>query len=300
MRQRMIVRVHAAQDEITAALSAIDGQAFHEDLWERPGGGGGRTRVLEGGDVIEKGGVNVSAVHGTLSEAAAQSMRGRGLSIDDPRFFATGLSLVLHPRNPYAPTVHANYRYFELGAEASPTAWWFGGGTDLTPNYLFDQDVRHFHGVLKAWCDEHDPAYYPRFKEWCDEYFLVRHRKETRGVGGIFFDDLHDRSRDEVFAFASGGLSAFLPAYLPLLEKRKDTPYAERERAWQGLRHGRYVEFNLVWDRGTAFGLRTDARIESVLMSLPQTASWAYDHHPEPGSPEAALVEVLKSPRDWV
>lgn len=294
----MADRVHAAQDHICRGLEEVDGGSFREDRWERPGGGGGRSRVLQDSTHLEKAGVNVSVVHGELNEQAAAAMRGRGLSTEDPRFFATGLSLVIHPRNPFAPIVHANFRYFELGDAAAPAAWWFGGGTDLTPVYLFEEDARHFHQTLKDWCDRHDPAFYADFKKRCDDYFHIRHRGERRGVGGVFFDDLHDRDPEALLAFAGGGLDAFLPAYRPILEERLGTPYGDAEREWQGLRRGRYVEFNLVWDRGTSFGLRTDARVESVLMSLPLTARWEYCHEPDPE--QERLLQVLREPVDWV
>ena len=300
MRERMWASVQAAQDEICQGLSQVAEQDFEETSWERPGGGGGRSRLVQDGPVIEKGGVNVSAVHGTLREAAAQAMSARGVDTSDRRFFATGLSLVIHPRNPFAPTVHANYRYFELGDERSPSAWWFGGGADLTPSYLFEEDAVHFHRVLKELCERHDPAWWPRFKAWCDDYFFVKHRGEARGVGGIFFDDLHDRPPQQLAAFAEDGLASFLPGYLPILKRRMHTPFTEEHVRWQRVRRGRYVEFNLVWDRGTHFGLRTDARIESVLMSLPLNAMWITNHEVTPGSPEAHTVAVLKEPRDWV
>jgi len=214
------------------------------------------------------------------------------------------LSLVLHPVNPMAPTVHLNYRYFETAnKDGSTNAWWFGGGTDLTPSYLFDEDVIHFHRGIKEACDAHDKDYYSRFKKWCDEYFYVKHRQETRGVGGIFFDDLDDTEKDQesLFAFVQSCLGAFLPSYLPIIQKRKEMPYTEKEKQWQQLRRGRYVEFNLVHDRGTAFGLNTPgARIESILMSLPLTARWQYQHEPEKGSREERLVNVLKKPVEWL
>ena len=291
----MLERLREAQDVITSAMSAIDGAPFREDRWERPGGGGGWARVLQDGAVFEKAGVNVSAVHGTLSEQAFSAMRARGIETAARDFFATGLSLVLHPHNPHAPTVHANYRYFELGGGEH---WWFGGGADLTPSVLYEEDVVHFHRVLKATCDRHDPDFFPKFKAWCDRYFFIKHRNEARGVGGIFFDDLHDRPRDALFDFVSDGLAAFVPSYAPIVERRKDTPHTDEERRWQQLRRGRYVEFNLVWDRGTHFGLRTDARVESVLMSLPLTARWEYCHEPLPWQQD--LLDVLTQPRDWV
>jgi len=301
MRQRMADLARDTQAEITAAIGALDGTDFREDTWERPGGGGGWSRVLQDGRVFEKAGVNVSVVHGELSEQAASAMRAkRDLSGTDRRFFATGISLVLHPHNPFCPTVHANYRYFELG---DGDARWFGGGADLTPSYVNEEDARHFHRTLKAACDRHDPAYYPRFKAWADDYFTIAHRGERRGVGGIFFDDLDpsaDRGTDALFAFVSDCAGAFLPAYLPIAERRCDTPFSPEHRDWQAMRRGRYVEFNLVYDRGTVFGLRTQARIESVLMSLPLRARWEYDPQVAPDSPEAETLAVLREPRDWV
>jgi coproporphyrinogen III oxidase len=215
---------------------------------------------------------------------------------DDRRFFATGVSLVLHPRNPFCPTVHANYRYFELGEGA---AWWFGGGADLTPSYLFEDDARHFHRVHKEACDRHDRAYYPRFKKDCDVYFRIAHRGEARGIGGIFFDDLDEGGQDALFALVSDLGDAFVPAYFPVAHRRASHPYDESHWRWQQIRRGRYVEFNLVYDRGTVFGLKTDARVESVLMSLPLTARWEVSHQPAPGTPEATLLEVLRHPREW-
>lgn len=299
MREKMAKFVHDLQDEICQGISEVDGTPFHEDQWERPGGGGGRTRVIEDGKVFEKAGVNVSVVMGTLSENAAREMGG-GQHITDLTFFATGISLVIHPKNPMAPTVHANYRYFERGDGSEPGSWWFGGGADLTPSYLFEEDAVHFHQVHKDACDAHDPELFPRYKKWCDEYFHIAHRKEARGIGGIFFDNLNDRDKEECFAFAQSCGRAFLPAYRPIVERRKDLDFTPAQRDWQQLRRGRYVEFNLVWDRGTKFGLRTDGRIESILMSLPLTARWQYDHRPEEGTPEAKMLEVLESPRDWV
>jgi coproporphyrinogen III oxidase len=253
---------------------------------------------LQDSAVFEKAGVNVSVVHGELPAEAA--LHAAQKKVKDPRFFAAGLSLVLHPKNPFAPTVHANYRYFERGAEGAPEAWWFGGGADLTPSYLFAEDAQHFHQVLKAACDAHDPCFYPRMKRWCDDYFLIQHRGERRGVGGIFFDELHDRPADKLLAFVESCARAFVPSYVPILARRRDTPFSPEHKRWQGLRRGRYVEFNLVYDRGTAFGLKTGGRIESILMSLPLEARWEYDVQVAPGSPEAALLEVLRTPRDWV
>ncbi|HEV2664068.1 MAG TPA: oxygen-dependent coproporphyrinogen oxidase, partial [Blastocatellia bacterium] len=259
------------QDKICRAIEELDGGGrFREDNWLREGGGGGRTRVMEEGAVFEKAGVNFSAVEGVLPEEFAKKIElGEGRE-----FFATGVSLVLHPRNPYAPTVHANFRYLEKG-----DARWFGGGSDLTPYYPFPEDARHFHRALKEACDRHDPDYYPRFKKWCDEYFFIKHRNETRGVGGIFFDYLQgDIGR--LFAFVKDAGEAFLPAYLPIAQLRRHHNYGEREREFQLIRRGRYVEFNLVYDRGTIFGLETRGRTESILMSLPPLARWVYDYKP--------------------
>jgi coproporphyrinogen III oxidase len=238
--------------------------------------------------VLEKGGVSTSVVFGELEEAFARKLQGEGRT-----FWAGGISLVLHPRNPHVPTVHANYRFIHQGGKA-----WFGGGADLTPYYLYDEDAAHFHRTHKAACDKHDPSYYPRFKEACDKYFHLRHREEARGIGGIFFENLGGDLERE-FALAQDAGRAFLPAYLPIAERRKDTPYTEEQRFWQEVRRGRYVEFNLVWDRGTIFGLETKGRTESILMSLPPQVRWRYDYHPTPGSEEARLVEVLRHPRDW-
>ncbi|MEE2960418.1 MAG: oxygen-dependent coproporphyrinogen oxidase [Myxococcota bacterium] len=300
MRKKMVDFVHGLQDEICAGLSELDDSSFREDSWERPGGGGGRSRVIQDGSVFEKAGVNVSVVHGELSDRAVASMGGGKGADDEARaFFATGISLVLHPRNPMAPTVHANYRYFERGDGQTDGHWWFGGGADLTPAYLFDEDAAHFHQTLKRVCDDFDLNYYPRFKKWCDDYFFIKHRGESRGVGGLFFDDLHDRPKDEVFQFVRGCGESFLNSYLPIIQRRKDTAFDEAHRHWQQIRRGRYVEFNLVYDRGTTFGLQTDGRIESILMSLPLTSRWEYCHSPAEGSEEARLVEVLKTPQSW-
>ena len=219
-------------------------------------------------------------------------------------FFAAGISSVMHPHNPMAPTMHFNYRYFETdapaGVEGAPRAWWFGGGTDLTPSYLFKEDVSHFHGTYKKVCDDHDSAFYPKFKAWCDDYFLIKHRGERRGLGGVFFDDMNDRDPDKLLAFATDCAAAVVPAYVPLVSKHKDDKFTPQQKEWQQLRRGRYVEFNLVYDRGTTFGLKTGGRIESILMSLPLTARWEYDQHPAPGSPEADLLDACKNPRAWV
>ncbi|KAG9667552.1 coproporphyrinogen III oxidase, partial [Aureobasidium melanogenum] len=308
MRLRMEQFIKAKQEEIVRELEKVDGTRFKIDKWDRPNGGGGITCVLQDGNVFEKGGVNTSIVYGTLPRAAISKMRVNHKALDPDveslEFFAAGLSMVLHPSNPMAPTVHLNYRYFETAnADGSPNAWWFGGGTDLTPSYLFDEDVIHFHRTIKDACDAHDKTYYARFKEWCDKYFYVSHRGETRGVGGIFFDDLDETEKDQeaLFSFSQSCLNAFLPSYIPIIEKRKNMPFTEKEKAWQQLRRGRYVEFNLVHDRGTSFGLNTPgSRVESILMSLPLTARWQYMHAPEKGSREERMLSVLKEPKEWV
>ena len=299
MKEEFQAYIEDLQDRITSALEVEDGQArFHEDIWERPEGGGGRTRVIENGDVFEKGGVNISAVHGPLPESMQKYF-----GVEEADFFACGLSLVLHPKSPMVPTVHANWRYFEMyGPEGELADSWFGGGQDLTPYYLFEEDARHFHAVCKAACDAHDPGFYPEYKEKCDRYFWNAHRGEARGVGGLFFDYLKPgpgRSAREWYDFVTGVGDSFLEAYLPIVRRRKTQSWGEAHRNWQEIRRGRYVEFNLVHDKGTLFGLRTNGRIESILMSLPPVVQWAYDHHPEPGTPEAELLEVLQSPRQW-
>ena len=308
MRLRMESFIQSQQTAIVSALEKLDGHRFRVDTWTRPNGGGGISCVLQDGRVFEKAGVNTSIVYGTLPRPAIEKMRVNHKALEPDveslEFFAAGLSMVLHPHNPMAPTVHLNYRYFETAnADGSPNAWWFGGGTDLTPAYLFDEDAIHFHRTVKAACDRHDRAYYPRFKRWCDEYFCVKHRGESRGVGGIFFDDLDDseKDRENLFAFVQDCLLAFLPSYMPIVERRMDMPFTPTEKEWQQLRRGRYVEFNLVHDRGTSFGLNTPgARVESILMSLPLTAKWVYMHEPEKGSREERMVSVLKEPVDWV
>jgi coproporphyrinogen III oxidase len=277
------------QERICAALESEDGRAqFRRDAWQRAGGGGGLTRVLAEGAVFEKAGVNTSSVHGQLRPEFAATLPGDGLA-----FFACGISLVLHPQNPYVPTVHANFRCLRRGS-----ALWFGGGADLTPYYPEREDVLHFHRTWKRACDRHDPEHYPRFKKWCDEYFYLPHRGETRGVGGIFFDQLQ-RSPERDFAFVRDVGEAFLDSYLPIVRRRREQPYGERERAFQLLRRGRYVEFNLLYDRGTMFGLKTDGRVESILMSLPPLVRWEYDVQQPAGSREADLVNWLK-PQDWL
>ena len=277
----------------------MDGTArFQEDLWERPEGGGGRTRVIQEGSVFEKGGVNTSAVHGPLPKSM-QAYFGVGES----NFFACGLSLVMHPKNPMVPTVHANWRYFELyDLDGNRIDAWFGGGQDLTPYYLFEEDAQHFHQTCKTACDAHDTDFYPKFKGRCDDYFWNEHRHEARGIGGLFFDYCKatpERSLEEWHQFVAQVGDSFLDAYLPIVAKRKELPYGPAQRDWQEIRRGRYVEFNLVHDKGTLFGLKTNGRIESILMSLPPHVQWVYDHQPLEGSDEAALLEVLATPREW-
>lgn len=280
----------AMQDAICTALERADGRArFGLDAWTREGGGGGVARVLEDGDLLERAGVNVSHVHGELDPAFARRLQGEGRD-----FEAVGLSLVLHPRSPMVPTTHLNVRLLVQGGKS-----WFGGGADLTPCYLFDEDAVHFHRTLKAACDRHDPAFYPRFKKACDDYFFLPHRGERRGVGGIFFEDLKGDPSSEL-DLVRDVAGAFLPAWLPIAERRRGLPFGERERDWQEIRRGRYVEFNLLHDRGTVFGLKTGGRAESILMSLPPRVRWVYDRRPAPGSEEARLLEVLRAPREWV
>ncbi|MFN2261390.1 MAG: oxygen-dependent coproporphyrinogen oxidase [Psychroflexus sp.] len=288
------------QDKITSKLEALDGKAkFQQDLWKRKEGGGGRTRVIENGAVFEKGGVNISAVHGHLPKAMQNYFNVR-----DCDFFACGLSLVLHPKNPMVPTVHANFRYFEMYDQQNNIVdQWFGGGQDLTPYYLFEDDVVHFHKISKNACDKHGDDLYKNYKEKCDDYFWNAHRDEARGIGGLFFDYLkptEDKSLQSIYDFVTEVADQFLEAYVPIVEKRKDLKYEKKHRDWQEIRRGRYVEFNLVHDKGTLFGLKTNGRIESILMSLPPHVQWQYDHHPEPNSEEAKLLEVLKSPKNWV
>ncbi len=293
-KEQIAERFRVLQDDICRRLEVADGQGrFSEDNWTRAEGGGGRSRVIEG-KVIEKGGVMFSAVHGPLPDAVAKNMQ-----LPPTDFFATGVSIVLHPHSPMVPIIHMNIRYFETGHGR----WWFGGGIDLTPHYVAPEDARFFHQQLKATCDLFHPAFYPQFKQQADDYFFIRHRQETRGIGGIFFDYLDEKSglsQAELFDFAVAVGETFAPAYVSLLTRHRDQPWGEREKRWQLLRRGRYVEFNLVWDRGTKFGLETNGRIESILMSMPPLAGWAYDFHPEPDSPEAATLNWLRPGIDWL
>jgi len=285
------------QDRICAALEAEDGVArFAEDAWQRPGGGGGRSRVLAEGGVFEQAGVGFSHVFGPGLPPSATAQRP---DLAGRSFEAIGVSLVFHPRNPYAPTTHMNVRFFLAQKEGHDPVWWFGGGFDLTPYYGFEEDAVHFHRTARAACEPFGPEVYPRYKKWCDEYFFLRHREEPRGIGGLFFDDLHEWGFARTFAFLRSVGDHFLQAYLPILRRRRDTPYGERERDFQLYRRGRYVEFNLVWDRGTLFGLQSGGRTESILMSLPPLVRWRYGWSPEPGTPEARLYEEFLRPRDW-
>ncbi|HVF96910.1 MAG TPA: oxygen-dependent coproporphyrinogen oxidase [Flavisolibacter sp.] len=301
VKEQFVTYLHDLQNRICTALEQADGKAkFIEDRWERPEGGGGKTRVIAGGNVFEKGGVNTSVVFGDVTDA----MRNQ-LKIDGAKWFACGLSLVIHPLNPYVPTVHCNYRMFELYNEQDEVIdRWFGGGTDLTPYYLFGEDAKHFHGTYKAVCDKFDPTFYPKFKAVCDNYFLNTHRaNERRGIGGIFYDyQRPDEEKDVDFwvNFAKACGDAFVSAYVPIVERRKDMSYNEANKHWQEIRRGRYVEFNLVHDRGTLFGLKTNGRTESILMSLPPTVRFEYNYQPTIGSEEDKLLQACLHPLDWV
>ncbi|XP_003744828.1 oxygen-dependent coproporphyrinogen-III oxidase [Galendromus occidentalis] len=304
---RMELMILDAQAKLIRSLQEVEAEhsntKFRVDRWERAEGGGGIACVLQDGQVFEKAGVNISVVEGDLTKGALQHMKSRGRDFGEGphRFKAMGISSVIHPRNPNVPTLHFNYRYFEVVNGRGDVTWWFGGGSDLTPYYLDKDDVRHFHQTLKNACDRHNPQYYPRFKKWCDEYFFITHRGFSRGVGGIFFDDLDDKKAETMLKFVTECASSVIPSYVPLVKKNKDRGYGYKERDWQLIRRGHYAEFNLVHDRGTKFGLSTPGgRIEAILMSLPLNARWVYEHQPEPGSEEAALLEVLLKPKDWV
>jgi len=287
------------QELIVARLEQVDGRPFLRDEWRRPEGGGGLTRLIEEGNVLERGGVNFSHVMGEKLPPSATAHRPE---LAGRRWEAMGVSLVLHPRNPYVPTVHMNVRFFCAwpGAGGGEPVWWFGGGMDLTPYYGFEEDAIHFHTICKRALDPFGADYHPRFKRWCDEYFFLKHRNEPRGVGGIFYDDFNEGGFTHAFNLTESVGDHFLPAYVPILERRADTPYGERERDFQAYRRGRYVEFNLVWDRGTLFGLQSGGRTESILMSLPPIVKWRYDWHPEAGTPEARLYTDFLKPRDWL
>jgi len=285
------------QARIVQALEDVDGKSFLRDTWERAEGGGGVSRLIEGGNVIERGGVNFSHVRGASLPASAMAARPE---LAGRAWEAMGVSLVLHPHNPYAPTVHMNVRFFEATAEGKDPVWWFGGGMDLTPYYGDMDDARHFHQVCHDALAPFGDDLHPRFKRWCDDYFYIKHRKEARGVGGIFFDDFNELGFEQSYAMVQSVGDGFLDAYLPILQRRKDQPYGERERDFQAYRRGRYVEFNLVWDRGTLFGLQSGGRTEAILMSMPPIVKWRYDWHPEPGSPEDKLTTDFLPHRDWL
>ena len=305
MRSKFEKMCREAQISITEAIAKIDGsgKSFQEDCWTRENGGGGISRVFTDGKVFEKAGVNLSVVYGSMPPEALQAATERGVDRaagmapgERVPFFACGLSSVMHPKNPFCPTMHFNYRYFETDGGV----WWFGGGTDITPSYIDEDDMKHFHGTYKEVCDKHDPKYYTDFKAWADRYFVISHRNETRGLGGIFFDDQNDKDPEEHYAFSKDAVNSVIKAYGPIIEKHMNDAYTTQQKEWQLMRRGRYVEFNLVYDRGTVFGLKTGGRIESILMSLPETARWEYNHIPEPGSKEAEFVDACKHPREWV
>ena len=300
MKDQFYKHIENLQDSITSKIEEVDGLAkFEEDIWQRQEGGGGRTRVIENGAIFEKGGVNISAVHGELPEVLRKQF-----NVDEGTFFACGLSLVLHPINPMIPTVHANWRYFEMyDTTGEMVTQWFGGGQDLTPYYLFDEDAIHFHTVCKNVCDSYSPDFYSTFKKNCDDYFWNAHREEARGVGGLFFDYLKSTncySIQDRYNFVTAVGASFLESYLPIVQKRKDIPFTISQKDWQEIRRGRYVEFNLVHDRGTLFGLKTNGRIESILMSLPPIVQWKYNYSPEENSEEEKLIKVLTNPKEWV
>lgn len=305
MRAQFEQMCREAQIKITQAIEEIDGGdvKFQEDAWVRANGGGGMSRVMSGGKVFEKAGVNLSVVYGSMPQEALQAATERGVDRakgmkpgERVPFFACGLSSVMHPRNPNCPTMHFNYRYFETDGGL----WWFGGGTDITPSFVNEEDMKQFHGTYKKVCDRHDPTYYDEFKEWADRYFVIQHRNETRGLGGIFFDDQNNKDPEEHFAFSKDAVNSVVDAYGPIIQKHKNDDYTQKDKEWQLMRRGRYVEFNLVYDRGTVFGLKTGGRIESILMSLPETARWEYDHQVEEGSKEADFIDACKHPRRWV
>ena len=286
-------RFEDIQDQICSQLEAIDNSKFLEEKWERPGGGGGRTRILQG-NIIEKGGVNFSAVEGELPDSICKLM-----GLDNCDFFATGVSIVMHPVNPWVPIIHMNIRYFET----TDGKWWYGGGIDLTPHYINEEQAKFFHTSIKKICDKHNRDYYPDFKNWADEYFYIEHRKETRGIGGIFFDYLGRdtaENKENLLSFVADIGENFAPLYIELINRNKDKIYSEEQVKWQQIRRGRYVEFNLVYDRGTKFGLQTDGRVESILMSLPLLARWEYNYQPNPGSEEEKTLTLLKKGINWL
>lgn len=295
-KDQVVAAYQQIQDEICKGLEITDGKAlFEQELWDRAGGGGGRTRIMQGGDVIEKGGVNFSAVHGKLPEAVKKAFK-----VDSDDFFATGVSIVMHPVNPFVPIIHMNIRYFEMDEQTR----WFGGGIDLTPHYVIDTDARYFHHLLKQTCDAFDASFYPKFKAHADDYFFIKHREETRGVGGIFYDRLKPEntglSYEHLLDFSAAIGRTFLPVYTELIDRNRDEEFTPEHQEWQYLRRSRYAEFNLVYDAGTKFGLETNGRIESILMSLPPMAKWIYNHQPALGSEEHATLNKLKKGIEWV
>ncbi|NRF37830.1 oxygen-dependent coproporphyrinogen oxidase [Pedobacter foliorum] len=294
-KDRVVEAYQQIQDQICKSLELADGKAkFEEEIWNRDGGGGGRTRIMQHGNVIEKGGVNFSAVHGKLPDAIKKAFK-----VDSDEFFATGVSIVMHPNNPFVPIIHMNIRYFEMNDETR----WFGGGIDLTPHYIIDTDARYFHHLLKQTCDQFDASFYPKFKAHADDYFFIKHREETRGVGGIFYDRLKPEntglSFDQLLDFSIAVGNTFIPAYTELIDRNRDKEFDEHQQEWQYLRRSRYAEFNLVYDAGTKFGLETNGRIESILMSLPPMAKWVYNHQPLPDSEESYTLSKLKKGIEW-
>ena len=300
-KEQITADYQSIQDEICLALEGLDGKSkFEEELWERDGGGGGRTRVIQNGNILEKGGVNFSAVYGTLPDVMKKALK-----VDSDDFFATGVSIVIHPNHPLVPIIHMNIRYFEMPstmAGAEPIRW-FGGGIDLTPHYVFEDDARFFHQSLKTVCDKFDADFYARFKTWADDYFYIKHREETRGIGGIFYDKLVDNEHirlETIFEFSKALGRSFAPTYIELVNRHKNETFTEQQQLWQYLRRSRYAEFNLVYDAGTKFGLETNGRIESILMSLPPTAKWVYNYQAEAGSEEEKTLSLLKKGINWV
>ena len=300
-KEQITADYQSIQDEICTGLEQMDGKGrFEQELWEREGGGGGRTRIMQNGNVIEKGGVNFSAVHGHLPEALRKALK-----VEHDDFFATGVSIVMHPNHPLVPIIHMNIRYFELPSSftgGNEPVRWFGGGIDVTPHYIFNDDARFFHSHLKKACDGYDPGYYQRFKEWADSYFFIKHRNETRGIGGIFYDRLtpnEAQNWNDVFEFSKTIGRSFLPIYTELVSRNRNKPFTNDQQQWQYLRRSRYAEFNLVYDAGTKFGLETNGRIESILMSMPPTAKWIYDFKPTAGSEEERTLNLLKKGVNW-
>jgi coproporphyrinogen III oxidase len=294
-KEQVAADYQTIQDEICVALEQCDGAGkFEEEVWERDGGGGGRTRILQNGNIIERGGVNFSAVYGKLPEVMKKALK-----VEQDDFFATGVSIVIHPNHPLVPIIHMNIRYFEMpGSEVR----WFGGGIDLTPHYIFDEDARFFHGYLKSTCDKFNPAFYPRFKSWADDYFFIKHRNETRGIGGIFYDKLaadDTLNWEQVLEYSKAVGRSFAPIYTELINRNRNKQFTEVQQQWQYQRRSRYAEFNLVYDAGTKFGLETNGRIESILMSLPPTAKWVYNFQPQAGSEEEKTLSLLKKGINW-